>query len=385
VSEEVVVEDGLTRFPFVPDYAEAPGATLRETLEHLGMSQAEFARRADLSTTHVNQIIQGEAPITVDTARRLELVTEVPADTWSGLEASFQAAKMRLAIGTDMTDEDRVWVHDMPVSALIDRGFIPDTRDTAARFDGLLRFFGVANRHGWEALWAAPDASFHRSMAYAQKPHQTSTWLRLAELKGAEVETAAFDRGAFKEAAREVRDWVREPITKDLISRIRGRLAATGVAFVIVRDIQGTRASGATRWLSPDKALIALSLRYRRDDRFWFTFFHEVAHVLLHGKRITFIEEERTKQPETGGEEAEADRFASDVLIPRQMEIGLRGLATDGDIETFAQELQVPPGVVVGRMQRLKVIDWQTPFNALRKEIDADELQSAADEVLTAR
>jgi hypothetical protein len=67
------------------------------------------------------------------------------------------------------------------------------------------------------------------------------------------------------------------------------------------------------------------------------------------------------------------------------MEIGLRGLATDGDIETFAQELQVPPGVVVGRMQRLKVIDWQTPFNALRKEIDADELQSAADEVLTAR
>lgn len=384
MSEEVAVQDGLTRYPFVPDYVESPGVTLRETLDHLGMSQAEFARRADLSTKHVNQIIQGDAPITVDTARRLELVTEVPADLWNGLEATFRAAKMRQAIGTDMTEEDRAWVRDMPVPALINRGFIPDTRDTATRFDGLLRFFGVANRHGWEALWATPDASFHRSMAYAQKPHQTSTWLRLVELKAAEVETAVFDRGAFKEAAREIRNWVREPITKDLISRIRERLAATGVAFVIVRDIEGTRASGATRWLSPDKALIALSLRYKRDDRFWFTFFHEVAHVLLHGKRITFIEVEQRNQTATsGGEEAEADRFASDVLIPRPLEAGVRGLRTDADIERFAEELEVPPGVVVGRMQRLKVIDWHTPLNALRKEIDANELQSAADEVLT--
>lgn len=378
------MQHSLGAHEFVPDYAVPPGATLRETLDHLEMSQAEFARRSDLSAKHVNQIIQGEAPITVDTARRLELVTEVPAALWLGLDANYQAAKLRQTLGGALTPEDHAWVRDMPVRALIQRGLIPDTRDAATRFEGLLRFFGVANRHAWEALWATPGAAFHRSMAFAQKPFPTATWLRLAELKAGEIETSPFDRTAFKDAAREIRRWLREPISKSLIARIRGRLASTGVAFVIVGDVEGSRVSGATRWLSPDKALIALSLRYKRDDRFWFTFFHEIGHVLLHGKRLTFVDEERGQVAEPrGGDEAEADRFASDVLIPRTTETEVRKLTSASEIEALATRLDLPPGVVVGRMQRLEVISWQTPLNALRKEIDRDELQSAAEETAT--
>ncbi len=67
--------------------------------------------------------------------------------------------------------------------------------------------------------------------------------------------------------------------------------AAVGVAVVLVPELPGTRVSGATRWLTPGKALIQLSLRYKSDDQLWFTFFHEAAHVLLHGKRDLFIED----------------------------------------------------------------------------------------------
>jgi Zn-dependent peptidase ImmA (M78 family) len=87
-----------------------------------------------------------------------------------------------------------------------------------------------------------------------------------------------------------------------------------GVALVFVPELPGTRVSGATMWVSPEKALIIQSLRYRKDDHFWFTFFHEAAHVLLHGKRAVFIDEELQ---DVSDEEAKADAFAANHLITK--------------------------------------------------------------------
>jgi len=54
--------------PYLPDEASAPGEALRDRLKELEMSQADLAARSNLSTKHVNQIVQGVAPITHETA-----------------------------------------------------------------------------------------------------------------------------------------------------------------------------------------------------------------------------------------------------------------------------------------------------------------------------
>jgi HTH-type transcriptional regulator/antitoxin HigA len=59
---------------------------------------------------------------------------------------------------------------------------------------------------------------------------------------------------------------------------------------VIVKELPGCSVNGATFWLNPEKAVIQLSLRYRSDDHLWFNFFHEAGHIVLHGKRETFLE-----------------------------------------------------------------------------------------------
>lgn len=377
LEEEESVQAGRLWHDFEPDYAHPPGETLRQTLDAIGMSQAEFARRADLSTKHVNQIIQGEAPITPDTAVALERVTRIRAAAWNGLEANYQA-KTRLPISRQsLSEDDLAWMRAMPVRELIKRGFLPDTRDSAVLFERLLRFFRVANRRAWEAVWLDPDASFRRSAAFEAKPEATATWLRLAELKAANVECAPFDRAKFREAVDEVRRWVQRPVTPKLIREITELLAAAGVAFVLVRGIEGSRASGVTRWVSATRAYIALSLRYKRDDHFWFTFFHELAHVLLHGKRQMFVEFDQTQKAGTADQvaEAEADRFAEDALIPRAYVRRLRALISpsEHDIKALASEIEVPPGVVVGRMQRESLIRWSA-HNELRVPVDLEAM-----------
>jgi HTH-type transcriptional regulator / antitoxin HigA len=130
--------------------------------------------------------------------------------------------------------------------------------------------------------------------------------------------------------------------------RMRDICAACGVAVVFVPELPGSRASGVARWLTPAKAQIQLSFRYRTDDHLWFTFFHEVAHVLRHGKTDVWIE--ATSSPDNP-REAEADSFSRDILIPRAAAKELAALKTLDDVRHFADSIGIAPGIVVGRLQ----------------------------------
>jgi hypothetical protein len=103
-----------------------------------------------------------------------------------------------------------------------------------------------------------------------------------------------------------------EPVMKKFCSE-------AGVALVFIPELPGIRLYGATRWLKPTKALIQLSFRGKSDDPFWFTFFHEAGHILLHGKKEVYIEvqEDGYREKKRISKEKEADLFAQGMLIPR--------------------------------------------------------------------
>lgn len=54
------------------------------------MSQAVLAERTGRSKKTINEIIQGKAAITPDTALQLEKVLGVPASFWNNLERNYQ-------------------------------------------------------------------------------------------------------------------------------------------------------------------------------------------------------------------------------------------------------------------------------------------------------
>ena len=124
-----------------PDYAIPPGETLRETLESTGMTQADLARRTSLSAKHINQIVQGVAPISPDTALALERVLGVPARFWLALEANYQSRQTRLRERT-VSDEDAAWLKSPVFKELVKRGTIQATSDLAELRDRVLSFWG---------------------------------------------------------------------------------------------------------------------------------------------------------------------------------------------------------------------------------------------------
>lgn len=355
-----------TRLRYRPDYAVHPGETLRSTLEALGMTQADLAERTGWSLKHVNQIAKGNAPITHESALLLEKTTGVSARFWNAREAHYRDHLARIEDRESLA-ADAAWLKELPISELVRRGYLTKGADVGSRLEEVCRFFGVANRRRWEDVWREPFAAFRKSPSFSSEPGAVATWLRLGELEAGRISAEPFDAKLFRAALNEARKLTRLSEPDDFVPQLTDLCSRAGVVVVFVREIPGSRTSGAARWLTPTKALIELSLRYRSDDHLWFSFFHEAGHVLEHSKKETFVHEDVEGSDHLVKElEDEADRFAMNILIPRQLESELHRLVTASDIEAFAKRLGISPGVVVGRLQHEGLIEWRH-HNKLKK------------------
>lgn len=330
---------------YEPDYVSPPGETLADLLEETGMTQTELAQRLGVSLKHINQVVKGAASISADLSLGLEKVLGVSADFWLNRESLYRADLARQSEAHDLTRAVE-WAKSFPVRELRQRGFIPSESRGTDLVRDVLRFFGIATPE----LWSDPVAAFRKSHRVESDAKALATWLRAGEIEAATIDVKPHDSDRFHGALREVRGLTRlEPdVWQPELVRI---CAAAGVAVVILEAFQGARANGATRWLSPTKALIQMSLRYRWEDIFWFSFFHEAAHVLLHRKKRIFLEGLGVANDDRSQAwEDEADRFAGRVLIPAEYESALQRL-TVTDVPDFAEMLGIDPGIVIGRLQ----------------------------------
>lgn len=356
------------------DYAVPPGETLRELLDEQGLTQRDLARRADLSPKHVNRLLQGLVPLSADVAQRLERVTGTPARIWNSLEAGYRSDLQRLRSDRDLA-EDAAWLKELPVKVLVEREVLPaQPADKASRVEQLLSFFGVASVEAWRDVYAGMACAFRQTKAYEAKPGAVAAWLRLGEIAAKDVHCQPFDRAALEAALPALRALTSEA-PEVFGSKMRDICAAHGVAVIFVEEVPGARASGVTRWLTPAKALIQLSLRYGTDDHLWFTFFHEVAHVLRHQKTQVWIE--GSSRPADEPREAEADRFSRDVLVPSGVVRELAMLNTSVAVREFAARIGVAPGIVVGRLQH----DGYWPYsrgNDLKRRLELAAAESSS-------
>lgn len=353
---------------YLPDEVSLPGETLQEILEDRQMSQAELAERTGRPRKTINEIIKGKAAISPETALQLELVLGIPASFWNNLERHYQEFLARQR-EKELLAASAGWLKQVPVKELEERGWISKRpRGSADQVREVLQFFGVASPTEWKLVFEVPQVSFRHSPTFKSEPGPLAAWLRQGEIEAQKVRCDPFDAARFHDSLTEAKALtLREP--EEFVPLLQRLCAKAGVAVVFVRELPKCRVCGATRWLSPTKALIQLSLRYKTNDHLWFTFFHEAGHILLHGKRLTFIDEGNVGQSQ---EEAEANRFASDLLIPPDRLEDLRGLvdaahrSSEVAVTEFAESLGIAPGIVVGRLQHEKWLPFQSNLNSLK-------------------
>ena len=346
-----------------------PGDTIQEHIDFIGMSQAELAERMGRPKEKINDIIKGREPISTATAFQLEKVLGIPASFWLNREKTYRKELYELQQQEEY-EKKKDWLGAFPVNEMRKLGWLPDTREKHILVDSLLKFFRVASTEEWKRIYMNEEVSvaFRISLAHTQSPHAISVWLRKGEIQAKEIEIAEFDKKKFKEALTEIKE-LAFLMPDDFTQQLQSICAQCGVAVVFTQRLPKAPISGAARWFH-NKPIIQLSGRFGTNDHFWFTFFHEAAHIILHGKKDIFLENVEGTEIDQKKEE-EANAFANKILLNEnelQQIIDVAPLS-EAMIHEFANKFRTPAGVIMGRLQHLKLIPFHIG-NGFRQKID---------------
>lgn len=349
-----------SRNEYNPSVVMPPGLTISETIDALGISQVELAQRLGMSLPTINKIVNGKAPISPETALGLERVLGISATFWNRYESAYRDYLLRQEQAERMDEERSIWTSQplrRVIEAMVAAGMIRKKDTELAQREEALRFFGIASFKQYQPMLSVAQGRYRLGQAFESDPHAVNAWLRQGEWIAKTIECKPFSAAKLKKTLGKMRDLtVRN--AKAIQSELVQLCADCGIALVFVPELSGTHLYGATRWLTPTKALVQLSLREMTNDQLWFTFFHEVGHLLLHSKKAAFLD-----APGDGSgsenEEKEADLFASELLIkPDQLSKFLveHPKPDLDDLRRFAARINLHEGIVIGRLQQMGVL-----------------------------
>ena len=339
--------------------ATPPGATIKEQLLDKGMSQKEFATRMDLSQKHVSKLINGEVQLTPDVAVRLEMVLGVPANFWNKLEATYREKLIKANAENEM-DEDKDIAKKIPYKEMSDYGWVPITKKIEEKVVNLRKFFGVV-RLGLMKDMRLSRIACRRLAGTEKSNYVLMAWAQQARIEAYDIKTSLIDLKTLEKRLSEIRSMT----TLDpevFCEQLEKLLADCGIAIVFLPHMDGSFLHGAT-FIDGKKIVVGLTVRGKDADKFWFSLFHELGHIILgHVNNIDGTTED---------EEKAADQFAQEILISK---VDFDAFVSQNDfsrssIRDFADKEGIQCGIVVGRLQKDGFLKY-SQFNDLKTKYE---------------
>lgn len=347
-----------TQNQYIPQTFPHPGETLEEKLQEIGMGAKEFGIRTGKPEKTIYAILKGESSITADMAVLFESVTKIPANFWLNSQRLYDEyvarERHKEIIALAIT-----WARQFPLSDMIKKGWIPACKTIEEKTMALLSFFSLSSPEAWRKYYLEQElkVAFSISLAHTKEPYAISAWLRKGELQAAKIATITYSEKGFRELLPELKSLMANQ-PDDFLKQIQMLCSKVGVKVVYTPCLPKAPINGSTRWLK-DTPLIQLSGRYKRNDNFWFAFFHEAGHILLHGKKDVFLE--NIEYPDKRNEkEVQADDFAIKWTLSELEEKMIMDSTplNKEKIRDFAQKFNTHPAIIIGRLQHKKRIPF---------------------------
>lgn len=336
------------------------------------MLRGDVSAQLDLTLEDLDDLIDGKTPIDQDLAERLAEVFDTSTPFWIKRDILYRQPSS--SKGDALASEQAAFLDQLPLGDMKALGWLT-AYDGASKRDAALRFFeddyGDWRRNGRDLLEAV---AFRTSPAHKANPAAVAAWLRQGVLQARRAECSDWDPAGLVQSLDKVRALTRVKDPTVFFPQLVELGRAAGVAIVCARTPAGCRASGATHFSPSGTPIIQLSFRYRSDDHFWFTVFHEIGHLVLHASSPMFVE---GTDYISGEEETEADTFAQDALISRDLQPELSELGKDfKKVMRFAKRSGVSSGIVVGQMQKRGLIRYDQ-LNFLKARYNWSQIMSA--------
>jgi len=361
----------INKNEYLPQSVSHPGLTLAEKLKELGMGNKEFAIRVNKPEKTITAVVKGYSSITAEMAVKFEDVLIIPASFWLTRQRRFDEYLARIKRQEDISNAFE-WAKGFPYAKMANFGWVKPTRKIEQKVLALFNFFGVSNHNAWKSYYYNQElkVSFRISLAHTNESKAVSAWLREGERRAKLLQTPKFDATLLKQSLIEIKSIMAEH-PSNFFETLQEICFKAGVIVLYTPCLPKAPIHGSTRWLG-EIPLIQLSARYKTNDKFWFTFFHEIGHIILHGKKYISIENIEYNNQDLE-KEKEADNFAIKYTFSEEQEkevIDSAPLSSE-DIINFAKKFNTHPALIIGRFHKKELIHYSVG----RKFIESIDLE----------
>lgn len=366
-----MVESGLRDFR--PDWFSKPADALLGIMKRRNIPIEEVASALDGGMDTMRGLVRGTRAIDKALADSLAVTVGGAPAFWIRRQANYERA-LDVALHNAAHELDD-WLEVVPPPGSKPRGRLSEAKKRA-ELRKRMEFYGVNSLRAWHVRYGQlrDQAQFRTSRAFSSRDGAISLWLRQGELEAALTTTERWNPERLRSLLGDMLRLSRVSRPCRFLPKLRALGAKAGVAIVVARAPEGCRASGASRLVGPEKAMVLLSFRHLSDDHFWFTLLHECGHLLLHGDNA-FVDAEDTEFDSR--KEKEANEFASSCIVPPERWEEFSNLRYDRQsILRFSVSLGVAPGLVVGQLQHRQAIP-QNRLNFLKRRWKWDEVEDA--------
>lgn len=334
-----------------------PGYYLAEIIEDIGISQAEFATRLGTTPKTLSQLINGQTNLSKDLAKKLSLMFGTSVDVWLNLQSNYDQKVIEIQKANDFEAQIEI-LKQIDYSYFVEFVSFPNVTDVRKKIELLCNYFMISDLR----ILLTPDylVNFRRSSSKISEKNMinANAWIQTAINIAKKIEVKSFNAELLKKYLPEIRSLtVLEPC--DFIPKLRELFVDCGVAFVLLPHLKNSGINGAVKWIGDDKVVLAMNNRGLDSDKFWFSLFHEVRHVLQQKVTKVFVNSSIDDMNDINENlEYDADRFAADYLIPPSdyKRFSPTKYTSDAEIIAFARKIGIQPGIVAGRLQHDNII-----------------------------
>lgn len=334
-----------------------PGYYVADIIDDMGISQAEFATRMGTTAKTISTLVNGQINLSNDLAKKMAVMLGTSPEVWLNLQTAYDQKLIEIEMAKDFEAQKEI-------AAMIDYSYfvkiakLPETRSIKEKVGNLCKYFVVSNLQ----ILAEPDflVNFRTGISNVEEKNliNARAWIQTAMNFAKHIPTKNFDAEKLKTFLPELRGMtVKSP--DDFLPRMREIFSECGVAFVILPNLKNSGINGAVKWVNNQRVVLAMNNRGLDADKFWFSLFHEIKHVLQQKIKTVFISTNTKELMELDNVlEQEANEFASNFLIPKSQmrRFSPTQYTTDDEIVAFAKSIGIHPGIVAGRLQHEKII-----------------------------
>lgn len=335
-----------------------PGETIADILLERGITQAELATRAGVSTAYVSYVIAGKKDISANFAMGLEYALSVPKSFWLNLQANYDAEVLELVEQETITDEERLVCENLTEVAkhLCFLDILPPYKKKEDLILSLRKILQISNLANLKDIITV--GAFRIAPNAAINPYVLGAWIRLCQIIGDNnTVNPQFELNQPDNLIAELKQIMLQNDT-NMQTDLKQILGKYGIDFSIVKNFKGVPVQGYISQKKDDTYQMVLTIRGAYADIFWFSLFHELGHLINGdiGKTAKFIDDGSDLDNENA-----ADTFAQNKLLsPNSYDSFInRGDFSFEAIKEYAASQNVMPYIVISRLQKEKYIDKQ--------------------------